>query len=204
MGGMRFAVSLALALVTGCRPPAAPAGVAPQPQPGPRADEPTKTRTPAAVQPVAIASPVVSARCTTSLPLQVSVENRTRVRGDLCAAFERVAGSVPGAVAWSSPPIELHVALAKLEGRNPTQCELTIAAKQGSIDIANAAGGAKVTTEAGNDRFGARDCVDAVIEDLLMRKIWPAVQRHALGAPTSTPTTAPRSRPSAPTSNPVP
>ncbi len=180
---MRSALLVTLAIVVACRDQAAPATAVDVA--GVRSEPPPAPVTAASLD---SAPPAVRARCTTTIGATVTEENHTHVRGDVCAAFSRVAARVPIGIGMP-PNVELHVSLAELEGRRPIHCEVAIAVVVGPRDLGAARAGAKVTVQPGLERVGARECVEAVIEALLQRQIWPMVRQHAQTATSAQPTT---------------
>lgn len=118
--------------------------------------------------------------CVTPLPVAVTTENLTKTRGDLCAAVNRSIGSLPRATGLGAGGFELGVKLTRLAGEQAAiACTISIALSSRSVALGSATGGAKASVGAGTDRTAAtRDCVDAVISDLLGKKLVPLMQRH--------------------------
>jgi hypothetical protein len=139
--------------------------------------------------------------CTTTAPVTVVVTNVTRTRGDLCGAFARAASHV----AWptSLPPntgFAVDVMLGRLDlSSDEMHCAMqvtTTSSQQGTLDQTSAS--AKVVWNAGSggDRHAARDCVDALLENVLEYKVVPALQASiapSAPSPTSAPSPAPSS-----------
>ncbi len=108
--------------------------------------------------------------CDSSRSIAVSTKNETDATGDLCEAFNRVVA----AMADPSPldvgsTFQLNVTLQEVaEDKNETSCKLSISVFENMNVKGMASGAAKV---AGVDDLAARDCIDAVLDNLLSTKI---------------------------------
>jgi hypothetical protein len=104
--------------------------------------------------------------CDTALPLVVITKNLTDRRGDLCAAFNRavrrlsIASSLAGG-------FELRVSLRTLTLTPRVSCTLAIELASNGRPIESWNGGANLTPGGA----AARDCIDAVLEDLMTKLI---------------------------------
>jgi hypothetical protein len=114
----------------------------------------------------------------------VTTENLTKSRGDLCAAFNRSIGHLRNPNALGAGSFEIRVRLSRLVTSPEVFCNLGISVSSRSVGLGVANGGAKVAKPAnvaGSDRFdrlATRDCIDAVLEDLMTRVIGPLMQQH--------------------------
>ena len=115
------------------------------------------------------------------IPIVVTTENLTNSRGDLCAAFNRSIKQLRNTSALSTGGFEIRVRLSKLVASPDVACNLGVSVSSKSVGLGSANGGAKVAKAAngaGSDRLAARDCIDAVLEDLMTRKVGPLMQQH--------------------------
>jgi hypothetical protein len=114
----------------------------------------------------------------TSIPVIVRALNLTGKRIDVCAAFQRASSQAkwPSSLSASTA---LRVELTKLDrvGSGPLVCKVTITTSSQNGTQSQASGGASVSWNPnGGNRFAGRDCVDAIMENLLVTKVVPGLQ----------------------------
>lgn len=157
---------------------------------------------------VATRSVVGGTVCNTRAPLIVRAENLTRTRGDVCAAFERATTLV----AWPSSlstanAFALRVTLKQFDrtGGGQLRCQVSITTLAQGATLNHISGGASVALNPGGagNRSAGRYCVDAILENLLVTKVVPALQLASLPSVPSSPS-APAPTPAPSSSTPVP
>jgi hypothetical protein len=121
-----------------------------------------------------------------SLPVFVRALNLTGKRIDVCAALQRASSQATWPSSLPSNAIALRVELTQLDrvGSGPLRCKVTITTSSQNGVQSQASGGAAVSWNAsGGNRYAARDCVDAIVENLLVTKVVPALQVATTAAP---------------------
>lgn len=141
--------------------------------------------------------------CNLGLPLVVRVSNQTTAHGDLCAAFARAFANVGQAAALGPPGLfELQVTLGALTFSNTPKCRLSMMLYVNGAALSSASAAATVSAPTpqapGTDRERARDCVDAVMGNLLASKILPVMNQHLASAPAGQPRSGGGPMPSGP------
>lgn len=151
-----------------------------------------------ASRPIVVAAPIVIRPCTNTSPVVVT-ENATGVRGDLCRPSLKAFSSLPYATLLAPGFFEVRVLLSKLEVRKNLKCAVRISITSFGSKIGYAFGSATV---AARDRSAARDCVDAVIKDLVVRKVGPVMRHHVASLTVPTVPPPPARSPSSSTTSP--
>lgn len=125
--------------------------------------------------------------CTTVVPFTVTTQNLTLAHGDLCAAFNRVVHHVPASGAFAGAAVQ--VTLTDLVSRPDTTCQISITISQSGSVVSEMRGGARV---AGGGTDAARDCIESVLEDLMVRRAAQMTQGQTTStAPAPVPPTTP-------------
>jgi hypothetical protein len=138
----------------------------------------------------------------------VVTENVTSSRGDLCAAFNRSTNQLGYASVFGAGKFEIHIQLSKLSrlsnrvGTPEFQCQLGIVVSSNSVGLGAVSGGARVNMApdgTGYERVAVRDCIDAVLADLMTKKVVPLMQQYVAGlAPPANSPGAPNPTPAQP------
>jgi hypothetical protein len=135
----------------------------------------------------------------TALPIVVTAENLTRSQGDLCAAFVRSISKLQNTNTLGVGGFEVHVQLSKLASSPDVSCKLSISVLSNGSYLASASGSAKASV---SGRYARRDCIDVVLEDMMVRKVVPQMLQH-VSTLTGSSNTGSGSRPTAPAPTPV-
>ena len=147
--------------------------------------------TPTPSKPTLLPSPPATGIVCTSIPVIARVLNLTGKRIDVCAAFQRASSQVTWPTALPTATA-MRVELTQLDRvrSGPLICRVTITTSSQNGPQSQASGGASVSWDpSGGNRFAERDCVDAVVESLLVTKVVPGLQ--AAGSPSGTAAPAP-------------
>jgi hypothetical protein len=119
--------------------------------------------------------------CANKFAPTVTTQNLTDVNGDLCAAFTEATEKLQPLHSITPSKLDVHVRLLHLNIRSDVRCSVAIelvAPTVAQSTVIN--GGARVTFPDGGDSTGAaRDCIVAVIEDLLTKKVVAALPQPA-------------------------
>ena len=152
---------------------------------------------------VTLTSPQLQA-CNSAAPFTVRAANKTTTSTDVCAAFERaLANSVKTVTFNPGGVFQVDVTLADVQVRRGPNtrfitCKVTIGLGTNGQLLAQANGGATIDAL----QLATRDCLEAVIENLLTRQIAQQMQQHV--ASTTAGGVAPQSSGSATTPSPSP
>lgn len=113
------------------------------------------------------------------LPLVVS-ENTKGIPGDLCKPAGHALAKLQATIGAVPTSVRIEVRLTKLRAQPALTCFVMIKMySNGNLSTWVTGSASVASTAPETDRSGTRDCVDAVIEDLMLRRVSLWLQAQA-------------------------
>ena len=113
-------------------------------------------------------SPGSPAACTSSMALQLSMENLTTRNGDLCGVATRAFEKLPVASGSTVGGFEVRVTLSELKADPDVWCKVSLSVRSHGRVLVSVSGSAFVH---GNNRSIRRACVEALVGSLAATRV---------------------------------